>query len=104
MSEDTNKVIQPDSNLIKSNEGFPELSEIFWKRYYEISNKDYSHFLEVHAKVRDFYQRLVKKYTYEEVIKRKISHILGGSSYYDHDTPYLDFEGEDSIEKFIREL
>jgi len=78
---------------------------IFLTKKYLPSLANEENFLEVHQQVVDFYEKLIKKYGYKEVIKRQLFHILAGSSGIDHSIcPEFDFEGEDSIEKFIREL
>jgi hypothetical protein len=100
--------IKPEKDLKQSVEEstkFGELWRIFEDKYLpslEITGEEY---LICHNKVLDFSKKIIDKYGYAEVIKRQLFHIIAGSGGMDHSKcPYFDFEGEDSIEKFINEL
>ena len=71
----------------------------------KISSSDVSKNLANHQLVVDFSDRLMAKYGRDEVLKRKLFHVLASSGDITHEkSPYFDFDGDDSIEKFIREL
>lgn len=60
-------------------------------------------FLERHELIVKFCESLFKKYGYENVIKYQLFHVLAGSSGLSgEEAPLFDFEGDDSIENFIR--
>lgn len=69
-------------------------------------------FLEIHQRIYQFCDKLIKKYGYSEVIKRKLFHLIAGSTgLSEKECPYLDFEEKDEkgetkhlIEEFIKEL
>lgn len=63
--------------------------------------------LELYKKAHNFGTELAKKYGVEEVKEVALHHLLVGSSDVDLDDPMIkkvDFEGEDSIAKFIDNL
>lgn len=81
------------------------LSHVFDEKFMNSLSGDAESYLEVNKKVTDFSKKLFDKYGYNEVVKRQLFHVIAHSNLLTHaECPYFDFEGENSIEKFIEEL
>ena len=79
-----------------------ELMHMFDKKHFPRNEED---FFIIHDKVSVFAKKLFNKYGYDEVKKRQLFHVIANSSMSGHSSaPYFDFDGDDSIEKFINEL
>ena len=79
------------------------LMHLFQEKYETGINQE--NFFEIHDKVTAFAKKLFDKYSYDEVIKRQLFHVIAHSGIaHPNHSPYFDFEGDDSIEKFINQL
>ncbi len=82
-----------------------ELKKIFLEKFLAQLYSDTGGVDVTQDKLSSFCERLIAKYTREEVEKRLLFHVIVASGGVTEEvSPYFDFEGEDSIEKFIREF
>ena len=102
---ENSKILKDLPEAVKETEKFTDLYYVFLgKRDKILETKDPKIVSDFNDKIHVFVNRLIENHGRDEVEKRKLFHVIADSSIENEQLPYLDFEGEDSIEKFIREL
>lgn len=95
-----NESITTESREVEEQVVFDLLVNMIGRKYEEASKGG----IKAYEKIADFSAFLSKKYGKEEALKRRLFHVLVRTGKANAPYPYFDFEGDDSIEKFILSL